>query len=238
MIGCALASGWMRSAWNIDSACGDVGHALQHERHQRGALAARDLGEHRGEALAVAAAVVRRQLHADDQHLGARGLGRLRHRDAGWRASSRAAGRAARRCRRARSRPGRACAARSSAGRRARPPAGGVAADAGVDDRRADACSRARRCSSSATQPLPRSRPYSADRLSPTTRIVCGAPRRGRAGEGIAGGQAASASASATVREPAAARRRRHEDQPSVHVRTHHRRRAPDQAACRTRPAR
>src|SRR5689334_18325091 len=31
--------------------------------------------------------------------------------------------------------------------------------------------SRARRCSSSETQPLPRARPYSADRLSPTTRM-------------------------------------------------------------------
>src|SRR5580765_1669223 len=35
----------------------------------------------------------------------------------------------------------------------------------------ASMCSRARRCSSSATQPLPRTRPYSAERLSPTTRI-------------------------------------------------------------------
>ena len=34
--------------------------------------------------------------------------------------------------------------------------------------------SRCRRCSSSATQPLPRARPYSADRLSPTTSTLVG----------------------------------------------------------------
>src|SRR5690349_10858521 len=33
-------------------------------------------------------------------------------------------------------------------------------------------CSRARRCASSATQPVPRARPYSADRLSPSTTSV------------------------------------------------------------------
>ena len=38
MIGWAAATGWMRSAWNIDSASGDVGDALQQERHQRGAF--------------------------------------------------------------------------------------------------------------------------------------------------------------------------------------------------------
>src|SRR5882672_10316506 len=34
--------------------------------------------------------------------------------------------------------------------------------------------SRCRRCSSSATQPLPRAKPYSADKLSPTTSTLVG----------------------------------------------------------------
>ena len=51
--------------------------------------------------------------------------------------------------------------------------------------------SRASRCSSSATQPLPRARPYSADRLSPTTRI--GRWPGAAAGEGIAAVEAAHA---------------------------------------------
>jgi hypothetical protein len=54
---------------------------------------------------------------------------------------------------------------------------GGVAADAGIDHLR-QAASRARRCSSRATQPVPRGRPYSADRLSPTITSTCAPARR------------------------------------------------------------
>src|SRR5213595_628589 len=61
----------------------------------------------------------------------------------------------------------------SSAGRRARPPAL-VSPLMLALITWAAMCSRAMRCSSSATQPVPRGRPYSADRLSPTTSTVGG----------------------------------------------------------------
>src|SRR6185369_1797496 len=60
---------------------------------------------------------------------------------------------------------------RSSAGSRARPPA--VVSPLMLALTTVAAIfSRARRCSRSATQPVPRTSPYSAERLSPTTRIV------------------------------------------------------------------
>src|SRR3990167_1596661 len=59
----------------------------------------------------------------------------------------------------------------SSAGRRERPPEV-VSPLMLAFTTRALILSRARRCSSSATQPVPRARPYSADRLSPSTSTV------------------------------------------------------------------
>src|SRR5436190_10071382 len=60
---------------------------------------------------------------------------------------------------------------RSKVGSRARPPA--VVSPLMLALMTvASMCSRARRCSRSATQPLPRTSPYSAERLSPTTRIA------------------------------------------------------------------
>ena len=64
-------------------------------------------------------------------------------------------------------------------------------------------CSRASRWSSRATQPLPRTRPYSADRLSPTTRILRVAATAPN--EGIA----SSAAAAARPRLQSASQRRR-----------------------------
>jgi len=58
----------------------------------------------------------------------------------------------------------------------------------------ASMCSCCRRCSSKATQPLPRARPYSAERLSPTTRID-----RGGAAAGEAIGASSTAAARATL---------------------------------------
>ena len=81
-------------------------------------------------------------------------------------------------------------------------------------------------CSSSATQPLPRTRPYSADRLSPTTRSDARRARPMWASPQPHGAR----DRHATVRDPAAARRRRPGKQLVLHVRTDHRRRASHQA--------
>ena len=47
-----------------------VGHALQEEGQQGRTLGLGDTGEDRGEVLRVLLAVVRRHLHAQDQHFG------------------------------------------------------------------------------------------------------------------------------------------------------------------------
>ncbi len=83
----------------------------------------------------------------------------------------------------------------SSAGRRERPPAV-VSPLMLALTTAASMPSAARRFSSSATQPLPRARPYSADRLSPTTSSV-GRAARPRGAGAEAGGAAAAGSARA-----------------------------------------
>src|SRR5690242_2968312 len=64
----------------------------------------------------------------------------------------------------------------------------------------ASMCSRASRCSSSATQPVPRASPYSADRLSPTTRM--------RWGSGAARANVPPRAAATSAIQCASARRR------------------------------
>ena len=132
--GCAAAVGWMRSAWNSDTRVGRVGDALEQEGHERGAFVApATLANTASKRSRVVAAVVRRHLDADDQHLARRRPARRWSSAAGCSRCPPAAGRAARRWRRARSRPGSGLCCASRAGRRARPPERGVAADAGVD---------------------------------------------------------------------------------------------------------
>src|SRR5688572_33038207 len=71
---------------------------------------------------------------------------------------------------------------------------------------RAFTFSCASRCSSNATQPLPRDSPYSADWLSPTTRMVAGLPCACATGS-----PSTSAAATATVQCASHARRAREE---------------------------
>ena len=100
--------------------------------------------------------------------------------------------------------PGLCCA--SSAGSRERPPAVVSPLTLALTT-----ChplrSRCRRCCSSSTQPLPRASPYSADRLSPTTRT---GPR------GAAGAAAPMAAMASRLQCSSSARRRRLEVEPCM----------------------
>jgi len=121
----------------------------------------------------IVGAVIRRDLHADQHHLG---LGRFRHAQQGVQVGAGGAQLQA-----AQGIIGAQlndddirivlAQQRRQAGFAAN---GGFAADAGIDQRGIDFCC-CNRCCSSATQPLPRVRPYSADRLSPSTSTVFGA---------------------------------------------------------------
>ncbi len=162
------AVGWMRSAWNRLAACGPSATPFSRKGTSARLRLRATVTNIAAKSSRVLAAVVRRQLHADDQHPRTRGLAGLRHRDqVGLRHRQRQPTQRVvaaefddqhrglvllQQCRQP----------RTAARRR-------VAADAGVDD--------AQRASSRAPDAAPAARPsrcrvrrpYSADRLSPST---------------------------------------------------------------------
>ncbi|ANT06432.1 hypothetical protein A8B90_00015 [Bordetella pertussis] len=149
------------------------GDSFHEERHQPGFFLFGHGWKDLREALGVVAAVVRRDLHADHQHRCAGLARRLRH------GAQIALGHVQRQAAQGIVGPqfqhddGRRVLAQQR--RQARQPAAGrIAADAGIDDAVVGGLLR---------NPLgqhrhpagPARRPYSADRLSPTTRTACGA---------------------------------------------------------------
>ena len=218
----------MRSAWNSASACGASATPFEQERHQRRALGL-----------------------ARPRRTAPRSRRRSCARSSAAPACRRAAPARRPPWRRAPSRPGCSRHRERQAAQRVvaaefedhdRRPVLRAAAPAGASGRPtvvsplmlalttrgADASACARRCSSSATQPLPRGRPYSADRLSPTTRI--GRARLRRARRGASPQRHARRRPAAGYSAPASGAARSRHDPAIIHVRTHHRRRARHQA--------
>ena len=210
-VGCAASFGWMRSAWNSASAFGTSATPFSRKGTSAAPSALATRGEQRGEVLAVLAAVVRRHLHADDQHPRAGGLGGARHR--GQVVLRHRQRQAAQRVVAAEFEDHVRRLVLRQQRRQARAAArGGVAADAGVDDRRRRS-SRAPAAARAAPPSRCRAaRPYSADRLSPTTRITR-LRARPRAGAGAASASAAQPAERATVRAATRAAWRRTKQQ-------------------------